>query len=461
MTQLTKYLVILGFFFGAQIALAADPQPFITLKAMIVNPNETEAQKVPVELPLPREASKKHVIDLPEGMEIRYDSEQGLYKAVGEMTLGPGEQKSVQVNIQDVWRIPEKEIQFQQGYLKVLMKLLSEGRYADTANNLDESIRSRLDNILVSQRETVAPSKHMENYRDNLVTFDQAKKDVGFLEKIASEKVDLPAALLEAESAYLGKGHNSEEVKTIILNVMVKNPSSTDKALLPLDYYLPRGVREKDVIDAGELEPRTDPNRGEVFLHKDEIPLEAGASKMYKVTLRDLWHIDPKVIRDLDVKAVAMAQGMKGSKFESASQNMKNTVLRMSEEIQQTQTDAQGKPVEEHVAAFVENFTLLEEMKEKVTKMAKVQTVAMISPKTSPKDLGLEQSKDETTEEVVPESPDLIARAMFKDKSPDKKTLWRVIFAIVGFLGFLSLLFYVLWWTQTKIAAEATKEEIQ
>src|SRR3990167_687113 len=118
---LSSFILIL--FLVASMAQAADSGT-IVLKAMIVNPSETETQTVPVELPLPRETGKKDVVSLTEGLQIRYDMDQGVYKAVGEMTLVPGEQKMIQVNIVDVWQIPEKDIQFQKGYLPTLLKVL-------------------------------------------------------------------------------------------------------------------------------------------------------------------------------------------------------------------------------------------------------------------------------------------------------------------------------------------------
>src|SRR3989338_4497371 len=102
-----KLLFLFVFLTGIRLATAGVPET-IVLKAMVVNPSETEPQTVPIELPPPREAGKKDVIEKTEELSIRYNAEQGVYMAVGEITLQPGEQREILVRIADIWRIPEK-----------------------------------------------------------------------------------------------------------------------------------------------------------------------------------------------------------------------------------------------------------------------------------------------------------------------------------------------------------------
>ena len=118
MMSMKRYRILIPLFlvgfFELGVVRAEEPKS-VVLKAMIVNPSTDQSQKVPVELPLPREAGKKHVIGLTEGLKVVYDSEQGVYKAVGEVVLETGVQKMVEIQIEDIWRIPEQEIEFKKG----------------------------------------------------------------------------------------------------------------------------------------------------------------------------------------------------------------------------------------------------------------------------------------------------------------------------------------------------------
>ena len=95
-------------------------------------------------------------------------------------------------------------------------------------------------------------------------------------------------------------------------------------------------------------------------------------------------------------------------------------------------------------------------MKKKIEQMAQTQAVAAANPNVTPESLGLEPPQEEIREEQKM----AVARVKLKEIMPDKRTLWKVIFAIVGFLGLVSLLFYILWWTQAKADQNAAVESL-
>ena len=173
------------------------------------------------------------------------------------------------------------------------------------------------------------------------------------------------------------------------------------------------------------------------------------------VVVGEVWRIDPEKIKELQVKAAGMAQGFQGTKFEPATERMKAEVIKRADAIIETQTTAVGRPVNEHIAAFVENLSLLKEMRETVVKLAQIEAVKTAVPETTPENLAIEVSKTEVPEEKsglkVPE--------IFKDRSPDKRTIWKVIYAIVGFLGVISLFSYLLWWSQARAEKRPVKAE--
>ncbi|MBI4365665.1 MAG: PspC domain-containing protein [Deltaproteobacteria bacterium] len=425
----------------------------IVLKAMIVNPSESKPQKIPIELPLPREATKRTVLDLAEGLKIVYDSEQGLYKAMGDLILKPAEQRMVRIRLEDIWQIPESELQFQKGYLPSLLKALAGTKYEETANQLAGTIENRLDQIETTQAQSHSPSKHIAMYRENLSVMNEVKKDIKYLEKLAAEKAPMAKELFETAGDE-GRGVPSETMATITLKMRVQNPSQTEKAILPVEYYLPREVQERDVVSAAGLAVRYDLTRGTVFLYKADVELGPGETKTYEVVLRDIWRVEPEKVQLLEIKAAGFAQGLEGTIFQQSAVKLAKEIDNLAKQIIENQGKVERQPLEERIAVFVENLGLVAEMKEKMTTMARIDAVQTISPETKPESLGLatpteqDPASSETSEKSSQRGPKILSKTIFEGKAPDATTVWRMIFAIIIFLGFVSLIFYIIWWRQ-------------
>lgn len=464
MIPMKRYLFVFLLLMGlAQTAEAGN----IILRAVVVNPSETEKQKVPMELPLPREAGKKDVIELTEGLNIVYDAEQGLYKAVGQITLRPGEEKKVQVSMKDIWQIPKKDLQFQKGYLPSLLTVLNTSRYAETAKQIGDTIQSHLDHILASQEEAVNPSKHIEIHRENLALLDEVKNNVRFLEKLSAEKIPMDKSLIESEEDG-GKGLPADSIKVITLKMLIKNPSATEKAMMPVDYYLPREVKKKDVINAGDLEVRNDPDRGSVYLHKDEVALAPDETKIYEIVLKDIWRVEPEKIQQLEIKADGFAQGLEGTQFQESAVKLQKEIDELANQIAQNATKSEGQSVENKIEVFMENLSLLSKIKEHVNLLARMEVVDIAAPETTLESLGLESPAEEKSgpTKVADKSKSisdkkglkLLAGTIFESEALDRTAVWRLIFVVIGFLGFVSLFFYILWWVQIRADRTAAHE---
>lgn len=458
------FLLLMGAVLPMGVAGTARAESVI-LKAVIVNPSETERQKVPVELPLPREAGRKDVTELTEGLNIAYDADQGVYKVVGEITLRPAEEKVVQIRMNDIWQIPKKDIQFQKGYLPALLNALNDTKYTETAKQIGDTIQSRLDHILTSQEELVSPSKHIEIYRENLSLINEVKKDIRFMEKLSAEKIPLDKSLVEGEEE--GKGLPADSVKAITLKMLVKNPSATEKAILPVNYYLPREVKEKDVINAEGLEVRYDFDRGAVYLHKGAVELTPDETKIYEVVLRDLWRVEPEKIQLLEAKAAGLAQILEGTQFQKSAMKLQKEIGELAGQIAQNSAKSEGQSVEDRIEVFIENLSLLSQIKEQVMSLARMEVVDTAAPGTAPESLGLESpaegegSPTKVADKSGRKGLKLLAGTIFELEAPDKTAVWRLIFIIIGFLGFVSLLFYILWWVQIRTDRAAAREEVR
>ncbi|MCX5667065.1 MAG: hypothetical protein NTY34_01980, partial [Candidatus Omnitrophica bacterium] len=81
----------------------------VKMKMIVANPSENEMRTVPVKIFLPKGISADEVIN--DGkFRIDYDFERALYSAFQEVVLEPKETVALEVEMTDIWVIPEDEL---------------------------------------------------------------------------------------------------------------------------------------------------------------------------------------------------------------------------------------------------------------------------------------------------------------------------------------------------------------
>ncbi|MBI5300015.1 MAG: hypothetical protein HY877_06980, partial [Deltaproteobacteria bacterium] len=496
----------------------------VLLKVLIVNPSKEESFTVPVRIPLPKEATRESVMDAGD-LKVGFNAEKGIYEAYGETTLKPAEEKVLQVRLQDIWRIPDGEITFQKGYASELVKLLKDNwKYSEAAKKLGETIQTRLDNILTSQDEDVGPAKHIEVHRKNLLVFQEIKKDTAFLEKLAGEGMGFkkgggagggsgegpggpggPSGFPGknagegaegdmgrwVEGATLGLGETSEgqegsgttEVEKVTLKVEVKNPSQTEATRIAVKHYLPKEVLEKDVLDRGLLEVLHDLEQGRLYLYKDAVDLKPADIKIFEVILRDIWRLPEGVLLGIQERAKALAKALDGTTFSEEANLLSKEIVEGVSGLRQNQGKESG--LGEHVEIFHQSLSFLETIKNRIDKLEKMAGLITVAPGVQAKDLGLGKvayvaagrggaggsaggsvgvgggSGEGPGGPKGSEALKMVAESIFAGGAPATSTTWRIIFVIVGFLGVISFLFFVLWWAQVRAEKSVKVEEIK
>ncbi len=178
-------LLITGIIF---CLLAIEAQANIILKTVIVNPSKTKTQTALLKVYLPKEAANEDVVDLGD-LEIDYDIEKGLYFVYQEYELKPGESINREIEIKDVWVIPEEDVGSLPTRAKELAERLRGTAYFDMAVTLQKDIESKAMDILERQKEamTVPPQAHIGVYRKNIKILDLTNAKLTKLEKLAAE----------------------------------------------------------------------------------------------------------------------------------------------------------------------------------------------------------------------------------------------------------------------------------
>ncbi len=157
----------------------------VKFRIVAVNPSKTKSQKFTVQNYLPVEVRPQDVLDAG-GLSLEYDSAKSLYYVYApEIELGPGETRVFDVEVEDIWQLPESGIKDVKTRVDAILERLKDSRYYESAREIADTIYPRLDEIVASQSdESVSRERHIGAYRQNVMTMDLIKEDIGRLEKI-------------------------------------------------------------------------------------------------------------------------------------------------------------------------------------------------------------------------------------------------------------------------------------
>ncbi len=138
----------------------------IIFKTLITNPSNITSQTVPLKYYLPREVKKENIIKMDEGLKVDYDASQEALYVNGEFKLGPNETKLVSVEVEDIWKISEDEINSLRKQAEELSKPLKGTSYFAQGTLVKSDIDVSLDKILQIQKEANTPQGRIRAYRE-------------------------------------------------------------------------------------------------------------------------------------------------------------------------------------------------------------------------------------------------------------------------------------------------------
>ena len=156
----------------------------LKLRMVIVNPSTTKTQTKSVKSYLPKEVALKDVKDAG-GLDLDYDAEKSLLYVSKDVDLSPGETKTFEIMIDDVWVVAEDKLTALETRTNRVMEKLKDTPYFEQADLLAKTILGRLTEIAVTQNDTnVTRQQHIAYYRDNLRAMEGVLADLERLEKI-------------------------------------------------------------------------------------------------------------------------------------------------------------------------------------------------------------------------------------------------------------------------------------
>ncbi len=173
-------MVLLPFF------LWADNLRF---RIVAINPSQVRTQFVPVKVYLPQEVKPDDIVDLG-GLNLEFDSQKSLYYVYKNgVTLKPRETRIFEVEIKDIWLIPQEELEAVKKRVDKLLLAFKGSSHYDDVESLSKRANSLISEIVKSQNdETISRSQHIGVYRTNVKSLARLKDEISDMEKLLETK---------------------------------------------------------------------------------------------------------------------------------------------------------------------------------------------------------------------------------------------------------------------------------
>ena len=152
---------------------------------------------VTVKAILPKEVKPGDVVNKKDDLEIVYDAQEGCYTAYGRFKLKPNETLERDIEINNVWVIPDSEIEDVKKDLAKLSDMLVNTRFSDRFALLKNGIESKLSRIIESQKVLPSnPEQLISNYRENLKILESAQADLVLIRSFLTQLRIFPATTI-------------------------------------------------------------------------------------------------------------------------------------------------------------------------------------------------------------------------------------------------------------------------
>lgn len=400
----------------------------VVLRIQAGNKRTDISQKVEIKSNLPPRVGTDDILEL-DGLELKYDVKNDLYFVHSQLDLVPGEIRIFNVEINDIWSIPDGELDMVRKRAKDLVDMLRESDYHETATGLLEEIDRNLDLVAEFQAanaiDRVPTPQHIRAFDANERVFKHVKRTIGRIENLVLGTGQDPGKLMgEIHRVTNPKGEVElppEQYNTAIIRISVQNTSKTRQRNVPLKRNLPAEIKAEDVLDSAGLAVGTDFESGIIYVSKDLV-LEPDQTVAFDVKIRDKWNVNQPRTAATRAKAEELLVRIKVKPhYESIETDLTDLVAQLDALAQEKgPTELNGA----YIAFFRDQQKRLDDIEQKIYR---------IESATRP--------IEKTT------------KLGFPVKAPSMKTTWMIIYIILGFLALVSLLFFFRWYGRSKAEA--------
>jgi hypothetical protein len=400
----------------------------LTLRVRAINPSATDKQPVEVKAFLPKLARPETVVSAGE-FEVAYDVGAKAYYVRQKVELEPGQTRTFEVVLNDIWVVPEETLRELASHARALQEATQGSEQAETARKVGVVVDEALKAVEERQRTyavgTAKPVDHIRAHESNLQALEQVRKDVGVLENLVIAAGKDPGRILGAarlappDVSDLGRSTD----RVVVLHIKVSNPSLTERKSPPLRRDLPAEIKSTDIVDAGGLQVGFDAGKGMTYVYAEAVELPPQQSREFEVRVRNPWFADDEYLERLRERAATLV------KVARDSQSYTSVVAdaeRLASDVAVLATNVPPATLNEEYVAFARQR--LQRLRELDAGLMRLDE--LFQPRRNPQ----------------PE----FGAPVLNVKPPSRETTWRIIYIILGFLGAFSALFFLRWYGRGK-----------
>jgi len=232
----------------------------------------------------------------------------------------------------------------------------------------------------------------------------------------------------------------------IVMKILVVNPSETESKEFTIHSALPPEVKAEDVLDTDGLRVDYDSRAG-AYVLMGTVILKPKQSLTKHIVLEDVWVVPEERFATVQQEIEAILAKLAGTAYESQGKLLGDSFGRRLADIEASQEQPAVSP-DQHISLYRDNLKSLQALDADLVSLRQLMVMAALQP---------------ADEAVLTGSG---AGAALSGTGPDRGglsilTTWRLIFFILGLLGFVSLSFFLVWHRQLRVqlAKQAAHEQ--
>ena len=234
----------------------------------------------------------------------------------------------------------------------------------------------------------------------------------------------------------------------IVMKILVVNPSETETKEFTIHGTLPPEVKAEDVLDTDGLQVEYDSQAG-TYILTGTVTLKPKQSLTKHVVLDDVWMIPDERFTAVRQELEAILGKLQGSAYEPQGRLFAESFKRRLVAIEASQQQPLINP-EAHISLYRDNMKSLQSLDADMVSLRQLMVMAALQP---------------ANQSILPGSGGVRepAGSGLERGTLSIMTTWRLIFLILGLLGFVSLSFFLVWQRQLKLqlARQAAHEGVE
>lgn len=395
----------------------------LVVKIQAANPSADKAQPVEIRASLPARVTTNDIINLA-GLNLGYDIKSDTYYVYGTLELAPKQIAVREVELDDIWLVDEEGVKGLETRAVQLAGQLRDTGHAAAAEAARREVERGVQTILARQAENritqVSPVRHIQAYESNRKALQEVRQYVGQIENLALASGINPGDTLIGDdrraAAPRRDVHFPVSFGEALVKITVRNSSPTQGRQVNIQRDLPPEVMIDDVLDANGLSVRFDPKDAVTSVYADALELAPEETRTFDVRIRDKWNVNGPRIDFLGARIAELRAVISDRlNLEAVANMLDEAQARLAE------VGAEKGP-EEFTPAYIAFYRRQAERLD-----------------------AIEQDLNRIDAALKP----LETKRGFAMPAPDKKTTWLIIYAILGFLALISLLFFLRWFVRS------------